>query len=158
MDKKCSTCALYIADKSGCARTQTIENPENCCSHWIEEVPTCSVCHRPFVPPATYYQQGDEYITLCPNCTNSRYSCKLCNHIGYCDFKENPIDLPQMINQTVRQGNATMTMQIPNPERVKATCIANCKCYIQDENGAGMCCRQCGTCGNYCMIGENKGE
>lgn len=145
-EKQCSTCALYVAEQGGCVRNQTREDPTNCCSHWVDEVPICSVCGRPFVPPKMYLFTEDAYILLCPSCFNGRNKCQTCAHGGYCDFKENPIGIPPMIQQTVRQGNAVMTTQVPNPERIKATCMANCKCFCEEG-----CNRQCGTCRNYDM-------
>ena len=155
MDKICNTCALYIPEQSGCARTQMIELPDHTCNHWCCEVPTCSVCGRRFIPPVTYLAD-DDYAVICPNCFKARGTCGLCQSNSYCDFQQNPIGIPQMVPITRRQGNMVMTQTVPNPERIKATCIASgCKCYHKDDEHE-WCCRQFGCCGNYTMLGVKK--
>ena len=151
MEKLCNTCALYIPEQSGCARTQMIELPDHTCSHWCHEVPTCSVCGRRFVPPITYVVVEDAYIAMCPACFQARNTCGMCKTSTKCDFQENPIAIPPMIMKTIRHGNQTLNTQIRNPDRIAATCIASgCKCYHKD-NDDEYCCRQFGRCSNYEM-------
>lgn len=149
-EKQCSNCALYILENSGCARTQTIEAPTNSCSHWCEYVPTCSLCGRRFVPPISWFLSGTNLLPLCPSCFNARNTCGTCKSSGYCDFQENPIAIPPMVQATRRQGNMTMTQTVPNPERIKATCMNGCPCWHEDGEDK-YCCRQFNCCGNYDM-------
>lgn len=154
MDKICSTCAMYSAEQQGCVRTQTREKPNNTCSHWTTEIPTCDVCGRPFLPPIAWIQdKAGRLRSMCPNCFNARNTCQLCAHGRGCAFKESPINIPPIINQTVRQGNMIMTNQVPNPARIEATCKSGCKCC--DDN---RCNRQYGTCANFTFVLDKEGE
>ena len=148
MDKKCVTCALFIPQNSGCARTRTIELPDNYCSHWANELPICSICGKPFIGSVIWLEVNKEMQMVCGQCIQKFNTCEMCEHGKSCDFKTNPIPIPPVINVTRRQGNMTMTTQGINPARVAETCAKNCKCYY-DENGERGCNRQCGTCGNY---------
>ena len=151
MEKICNTCALYIPENSACARTQTIEHPVNSCCHWTNHVPTCSVCGRRFIPPATYMAIDDAYAVLCPSCLKASGTCGLCKYSTKCDFQENPIAIPPMVMKTARRVNQVMTAQVPNPDRIAATCVASgCKCYHKDDEHE-WCCRQFNCCGNYEM-------
>lgn len=151
MEKTCDTCALYVHEQSGCLRTQTTEEPNGTCSHWCKELPICSICGRPFVPPITYLAVEDAYVALCPACLQASGTCGLCKSFTKCDFQENPIAIPPMIQKTVRNGRQIMTGTIPNPDRIAATCVASgCKCYHKDDEHE-WCCRQFGCCGNYEM-------
>ena len=144
MDKRCATCAIFITQNSGCARTRTIENPNNSCSHWINELPTCFICGKPFIPPTILVEIKGEYRTVCDKCCHDFGTCGSCSHADVCDFKSNPINIPHMITKTVKQGNGTLTTQVINPARIAETCAKNCKCYCEEG-----CNRSCGTCGNY---------
>ena len=149
MDKKCGTCALFIPQNSGCTRTKTIESPEGCCNHWLEELPICEVCGRPFVPPINYLACENGYKIICNICASKRGTCEGCGSSKYCDFKQNPIAIPPTMQKTIRQGNMVASVTVVNIERIKATCIASgCKCYHKDDDNE-WCCRQFGTCGNY---------
>ena len=148
--KKCIDCGLYDKARGGCVRTQTLESPDGYCAHWTKEVFNCSICGSPFIRPVSYIVVGEELKAVCPNCFSHRGTCALCKSNGYCAFKEDPIDLPHMVTKTVRQGNAVIQTQIPNPERVKATCAAKCPCYSPEG-----CNREFGTCGKYAFIMEN---
>ena len=151
MDKQCSNCALYIAEQNGCLRTKTIEEPTNYCGHWTTKVSLCAACGQYFILPVSYMLDGEEVRPICPTCFNNRNRCKTCTCSGYCDFKENPINIPPTIQQTVQRGNALMTVQTMNPERIKATCMTNCKCWCEEG-----CNREFGTCGNYEFILDKK--
>ena len=160
MEKICNTCAMYIAQQMRCARTQAPELSTNSCGHWCESVPTCSVCGRLYTPPATYINIDEEYVSVCPACFEARNTCGSCKASVRCDFQENPIAIPPMIMKTARRGNQVMSAQVPNPDRITATCVASgCKCYHKDDEHE-WCCRQFGCCGNYEMkeININKGE
>ena len=158
MAKTCSTCAMYVPEQSGCVRTQKIEKPDGYCHHWVDAVPTCAYCGNKFLPPALYVMDGDNPIAMCHKCASARGTCHLCSNLGPCDFETNPIAIPPIIQKTVRQGNQVITAQVPNLERVKATCVASgCRCYHKDEDGQEYCCRNVfGTCGNYDMIVPRK--
>ena len=157
MEKTCNTCALYVLEQSGCLRTQTIEELTHSCSHWCKELPICSICGNPFVPPITYLAVEDAYVVLCPACLKASGTCGLCKASTKCDFQENPIAIPPMVQATRRQGNMTMTQTVPNPERIKATCMNGCPCWHDDEEGK-YCCRQFNCCGNYDMKEVKKND
>ena len=151
MEKICQTCAMYVQEQQGCVRTKTIEVPNHTCRHWAHQLPTCATCGLAFVPPVNYMLVEDAYITICPSCLNQSGTCGLCKGSARCDFQENPIAIPPLVEKTVRQGNRLITGNIPNPDRIAATCVASgCKCYHKDEEHE-WCCRQFGCCGNYEM-------
>ena len=148
MDKKCATCALFVVENNGCARTRTIESPDHCCGHWTKELPICYVCGSPFVSVITWVILNDEFRTVCEECCSQFGKCGTCIHSQNCDFKINPIPIPPVINITKQQGGMTITTQGINPARVAETCAKHCKCYY-NEDGKQGCNRECGTCGNY---------
>lgn len=149
---------MYVQEQHGCVRTQTIEVPNHTCGHWTNQLPTCAYCGNKFLPPALYVMDGDNPVAMCHKCASARGTCRLCSNLGPCDFETNPIAIPPIVQKTVRQGHQVITAQVPNLERVKATCIASgCRCYRKDEDGQEYCCRNiCGTCGNYDMIVPRK--
>lgn len=153
MERICSTCAMYIATQMRCARTNAPEMPTNSCGHWAKEAPKCALCGNLFLPPATYLEIEDAYAAICPSCLGHLGKCGTCKASSYCDFQENPIPIPPMIQATRRQGNTIITQTIPNMQRVLATCVASgCKCWHQDDEAKEKwCCRQFGCCGNYDM-------
>jgi hypothetical protein len=151
-DKTCYDCALFSKEHHACLRTRMAAQSTDHCSHWIAELPVCSLCGRQFMPPATIYYESieSEPLTLCNDCYNHRGHCKTCTAANYCDFKENTTcQLPPMVQQTMRQGNMIMTRTVPNMARVEETCKKNCKCYDATNN----CCARgnFGTCANYDM-------
>lgn len=147
MDRCCNNCALFITTKSMCARTNLIEEMGNHCSHWCEELPTCAICGRRFVAPINWMMCGEEARPLCASCVEASGTCQGCQYGGYCDFRESSIPLPKFVQTTIRKGNAVISTQIPNPERIAKTCKVNCKCF--SETG---CLRQWNTCENYKFI------
>ena len=148
MDKICETCALYASNQQGCVRTQTRQLPTDNCSSWAKEVPVCESCGGKFVPPITYLMIDETPVVLCPKCASSTNTCAMCKSGGYCDFQENPIGIPPMVQQTIRQGNTTMVGTVPNPERIAATCANGCPCWF-DDGTEKFCCRQFNCCANH---------
>lgn len=146
IERVCRTCALYDQERGGCLRTQLKQSPTDSCSSWILTVPTCEICGQMFIPPKTYVIEGEHIIKSCPACAGALSTCRTCAYGNNCDFQTNPINIPPVVQKTVRQGNMTMTTTVPNPERIKATCAANCGCWDKNDKA---CNKTCGTCGKY---------
>lgn len=144
--KECGNCALYNHEQQGCVRTQRHQKPSDSCSSFATEIPTCEICGQMFIPPTVYVMEGEYVIRACSTCASALSTCQTCAHGKSCDFQTNPVNLPPMVQKEVRQGNMFISTTVPNPERVKVTCMANCRCWDETDSA---CNKQCGTCGGY---------
>lgn len=145
-EKNCGRCALYNNEAKGCVRTQQHQESTDYCSSFITEVPICGICGQLFLPPVTYVIEDEKIITACGACSTGLSTCRTCTNAKYCDFQQNPIALPQMVQVTQRQGNMVVQQTITNPERIAATCKVNCPCWDSTDE---VCNRHTvGTCGN----------
>lgn len=150
---KCKDCSLYKLNGFRCPVFGPDIKPTDAgCPKGKEgTLRQCVNCGQ-YIVDAEFLTYTDEeyedYVSLCGRCSQASGTCNLCAEAknGYCDFQQNPIDLPQMMMKTIRQGNSVIQTQVINPARVAETCAKNCKCYIDGE-----CCRQSEnqTCGNY---------
>lgn len=145
-NKTCGQCALYNAQQGGCVRTQTLQKPEDYCSSFIKEIPVCQVCGQPFIPPVNYIIEDEKTMIVCGSCLSGLGTCRTCANGNYCDFQQNPIQIPPMVQQTRQQGNMVVSQTVMNPARIAETCEKNCPCWDPIDKA---CNRQdCGTCGD----------
>ena len=88
----------------------------------------------------------NEVRAICPNCYSLFNTCAACQH-SHCAFETYQGHLPLFVMQTIRRGNMVAQQQVPNPEVVKVTCMAGCKCFEEED----MAChfRQHQICSNY---------
>ena len=142
--KQCGNCALYNYEQQCCIRTRLHQNPFDSCSSWIAEVPTCQACGQMFIPPRNYIVENGKIFIVCGSCLAALGTCRSCANGKYCDFQQNPIKIPPMIQQTQWQGNMMVSQTIRNPARIAETCEKNCTCWDPIDKA---CNRQdCGTC------------
>ena len=147
MLKSCHNCIYAVRADSTCARLQTsVDLQRDVCPFYASVPHVCSICHRTGRVEDLLIDAKTNQL-ICAECLAAASTCKLCAHNSSCDFETNPSPLPKVIVQNIRQGNMTMQTQIRNPERVKITCAAGCKCYIN-----GDCARQVHSCGNHKCI------
>jgi hypothetical protein len=143
--KQCGNCAIYNYERQCCARTRLHQDPSDHCSSWIAEVPICHICGQMFIPPRNYIVEDGKIFIVCGSCLSGLSTCRTCANGKYCDFQQNPIQIPPMIQQTQRQGNMVVSQTVVNPARIAATCEKNCHCWDPIDR---VCNRQaCGTCG-----------
>ena len=156
MDKTCESCVLYVREKMYCLKWKAPRWKKDYCSEWAEEVLVCGLCGNKFVNKnSVYLEREGEYLLICPECSANMHKCGTCNHGSYCDFQQNPIDIAPFIIRTVQQGPMTMQQKIPNPERIKATCMINCTCCDTDNKRCNRGVFH--TCGKY-TLKETKSE
>lgn len=146
MEKLCKNCALYNQEQKVCMRAGVPQAPEDHCSSFIKDISLCELCGRPLFSPFSYLYENEKIIKVCGSCFSRRNTCGLCTNTQTCDFQSNPIGLPQMVEQTIQKGNMIIQQSIPNPERIEATCKANCACWNHEMN---CCNRQFQTCGSF---------
>ena len=143
--EQCGNCAIYNYERQRCARTGLHQDPSAHCSSWIAEVPICHICGQMFIPPRNYIVEDGKIFIVCGSCLSGLSTCRTCVNGKYCDFQQNPIQIPPMIQQTKRQGNMVVSQTVVNPARIAATCEKNCSCWDPTDR---VCNRQaCGTCG-----------
>ena len=92
---------------------------------------TCKYCGRTDPNAIVEYISETEVRIMCRNCYSLFYTCAACQY-GNCAFETYQGPLPLYIMQTIQHGNMVAQQQVPNPEVVKATCMAGCKCYEED--------------------------
>lgn len=147
--KECRHCALYAADRKLCAISKVPREPEDSCSSFLNEPPQCQICGNRFLPPEFYIPEGQKFVVSCGECAHNLSKCQTCAYGTYCDFQQNPIPLPQMVQIVRREGNMISSQPGPNPARVKETCMKNCKCFNEETM---TCMRNVwGICGKYEM-------
>lgn len=96
---------------------------------------------------------SNEFVTLynekvfCSNCARLFGSCLMCEHFEGCSFSDEAIDIPPFVMQTVQHGPVKTQIQVANPKRIEATCLAHkCSCFDKKEH---KCMRGFGVCDNY---------
>ena len=136
-------CALI--DGNGNCRLMNVPAVDNCrCPHYTSVEPAaCRFCGAHTLDPLLFEAADGSFDYICGNCKQKSGTCALCEKGRRCLYQEYSGPLPQMIMQTIRQGNAIMQTQVPNPEVIRATCHF-CECW--DGEGCG---REFGTCGKY---------
>lgn len=125
----CKDCALLLNNHKECPFFGGI--PEVECTMFTSELKTCELCGRLIIGVETLDITNGTARAICNNCFNNLHSCAICDNGKVCEFKTNPSPIPRTIQKQIRQGNAIMIQQVPNPERIQAFCI-NCKCYHEE--------------------------
>lgn len=105
----------------------------------------CDICGR-ITDKQIYHVE--ERLLLCLNCSSQLHTCRGCAVRADCEKEKNPLGIQPIIVQTIRQGNATIQQQIPNPELTKTYCV-KCICHMECSNEI-VCMREaCGNCCNW---------
>lgn len=146
--RRCGDCGLWKANNRVCPFFQEpMDADEAGCPKFQGELAQCQICGRGIVGKAilNYDTHTQAVHTVCGNCDNVLYTCRTCTCGKLCDFETNPVQLPKMVQQEIRQGNMIAVQTIRNPERVRETCQKNCKCFHADFG----CLKQNGECLNW---------
>ncbi len=137
-NKKCA-----LIDETGNCQLMHLPAPNDCrCPHYTNDLPTCGICGKATLE-TLITQIEDRWVHLCPECNAKLGTCATCEKVSHCLFHEDNSPLPKYVPKTIQQGGAVIQTQVPNPERVNATC-AFCDCYNGDR-----CCRSDSYCTNY---------
>ena len=104
----------------------------------------CDICGREGQRKIYY---SNEYLLLCPSCSEQLHTCRGCAHREKCRVELNPQNIQLYIVETITQGGVTLQRQKLNPQLVEVYC-KECRCR---DIIAGVCMRQC--CG-YCTKWE----
>jgi hypothetical protein len=116
------------------------------CPMFAAELDPCGICgNHIFSGKIIDYHDG-KVSQMCEKCGElyKQNMCQFCDKGDYCAFQQDAsCQIPPVITQQFRQGNAVVQTQVKNPERVKATCEKGCKCYNEELK---VCMRECGGC------------
>lgn len=142
MHIKCS-----LIDEQGNCRILHQPAAEGCkCPHYqTTEIQKCGICGRAALKMPLLQTKGNEWKYICGDCYKQLDTCALCAKHAYCAFKQDPSPIPLMVMQTVQKGPMLMQTQVPNPDRVAATCKI-CACWNTELE---QCNRAGGFCSNY---------
>lgn len=147
--KTCGECALMKLAGGTCPIfREFVEKEKPACPRFKRELNNCDMCGQPILGEEVIYLNPGNQTQIrvyCEQCSNQVGKCPSCANTNLCDFQTNPSPIPQIIQKETRQGNAIMMTHIKNPERVKITCEANCKCF-DSEYG---CMKEEGFCFNW---------
>ena len=105
------------------------------CSDYSDSPYICEVCGKHLTASNCIIEPGISapYHLLCPSCSSSIGSCRVCRYANICAFQtDSSIKEPPIILQTIQQGNTRIQTQVKNPARIKLTC-EKCKCYHGNE-------------------------
>ena len=132
VNRTCGKCALQEYNGGVCPIFERKFEPnEPACPDYQYEVFPCDICKR--LTAFAIVQRIDGKISfLCPECGEKLYTCATCEKAKYCDFESNPSSLPKMVQKQSRQGNMISVMTVPNPERIRETCLKNCDCGSEE--------------------------
>jgi hypothetical protein len=159
--KLCKDCGLRDPSRPVCLlRREQIDPEKDFCSKFTNELPVCSLCNTPFLPPGVYLYnnpEDTEFEVICENCCAKMGTCGLCVHNAGCLFEQENFcpEEPIMVMITERKGNMIIQQQIPNIKRIKKVC-PQCSCYYKEDGEEfGICARRnCNTCSNFKMKGD----
>lgn len=146
--QKCSDCAVWAYNNHICPVFQKeMDKDQSGCPQFFykNKMRACDFCHRTLPVESVIYIDKDHTFYLCSQCVDLIGTCNTCGNAESCDFETNPSTLPKHITKVIQQGGMRGQIQERNPERIKITCAANCKCWLP---GIG-CCKQVKTCGNW---------
>ena len=116
-----------------------------CPYYQITEIQKCKICGKAALKMPLNEIKEHNWEPICDECRNKFSTCAACTQIGYCAFQQDPSPIPPTIMQTIRQGPVVMQKEVPNPERIKITCML-CKCWNKELN---QCNRNDRLCLNY---------
>ena len=107
----------------------------------------CAICG--FDGANVFYEKK----SFCKECVELFGTCKTCIRRSQCGFNDDPMPLPKIVTNHVRHqtehGYVEQIVQMPNPQRIQATCIeGECVCCNHDLEKP-RCMRQFGICAKY---------
>lgn len=148
---KCDDCAIKSIHNGGCPIFQADMSGKDGCPYFAGDLHLCEICGRPILGSAILDQdEGGGWHEICHNCMTANLCQICCNQ--YCAFEQDQsCQEPPYVMAQMRQGNAIMQTQVPNPKRVEATCRKGCPCFNEDglDNGT-YCIRRSGDgCRNH---------
>ena len=147
-EKNCANCAYYNPTQSTSVLRQAKTEAEDFCSKYTTEPIVCATCQSYIIGSSFVEKIPNGWIEICANCAKALSTCAGCKHGAYCAFEQDPSPLPKIVTQTLKQGNAIMQTQVPNPERIRLLC-EKCSCFsIEDK----ACNRVFSQCGNHISI------
>lgn len=139
----CKNCAHRGVAQNGspaCIIHKKIVNPEDdFCSDFAnpKDNINCEWCGQSTPPDEIkIWIIDDKPRFLCPHCSQMVNTCQTCAYGNECGFA-NDHSMPQIVNQTVRQGGMIMQTQVKNPKLVDKHC-RSCRCSCDDK---GTCLR-----------------
>ena len=122
-------------------------DPTGICDKYTESPYHCELCGQHLTASNCVIELGISapYHLLCHSCSEAMGGCRACKHENICTFRsDTSIREPQIVNQTIQQGNTRIQTQVKNPARIKLTC-EKCKCYHGEE-----CCKEeIARCGSF---------
>ena len=146
INKTCGACALMKLAGGTCPIFREPIGPqEPACPRFKRELNNCDMCGQPILGEEIIYLNPNNQTQIrvyCEQCSNQIGKCPTCENANSCDFQTNTSNIPPIIQQQIRQGNAVMMTQVKNPERIEITCKKNCKCF-DSEYG---CMKEEGFC------------
>ena len=153
--KYCGGCVLRRQEDGLCAPfNKVVDEKENGCPLYTSELWTCEICGKQDLPTNLIINPAENGLHfICGNCTQG---CHSCINGDSCAFQtDQSCPEPPFVVKTVRQGNAVMQTQVPNPRRIEATC-RTCGCFNeQGLNDGTFCYKQLQMrCTNYKMPWE----
>lgn len=148
---KCIDCIYYDIQQLGCQLLKIGTEKTDTCPLYTNKdlLDNCDVCGQPCITRDFIFVPADDnrgHFHLCKRCASLSGTCGLCIEGDKCDFETNPSTLPKQVIQVMTKGNMKIQQEVPNPERIKITCMKGCKCFSEEF---GCLKRNCGTCGNY---------
>lgn len=145
MDKFCKTCAILNPNTLQCQLFGHPVDPEkDFCSKHTTELIQCEICKSGLPTDNAIIDMTNEIPrTVCLRCFQLLGTCHFCKHGNFCSFETGPSPLPKFITKQIRQGNAVITTQIKNPDRIRQTCQNGCPCFDSENE----CMKQFNTCG-----------
>ena len=100
----------------------------------------CDICGR---EGQRKIYHSNEYLLLCPSCSEQLHTCRGCAHRENCLLELNPLGLEKVMLKTIRQGQQVISIQVPNPQLFDSYC-KQCRC---NDTISNSCMRQyCGYC------------
>lgn len=131
-----------------CVRLNMPTEPDCKYPLYKDSYETCDLCGQPVLEKGVH--DLDYKMYLCQDCAHKIGTCELCKTASSCAFQTDPDPTPQMVQQTVRQGNMTATMPVKNPSRIAITCKKGCPCF-DEKNG---CLREFNSCTKWQFKGK----
>lgn len=154
LNHDCSTCALPSLYGGLCPVFRADMSGHKGCPKYTVSVEYCELCGQPIIGPHNFIHDEGILHRVCSRCLDPDYLCPFCVNANECRFEtDDTCHEPPVVMTQSRQGNMIVSQQIKNPRRITATCANGCKCYHNDFDGTGICCKdrmnECGGCINF---------
>ena len=141
MTGRCNMCALQKIKNGNCHIFNKDMTDGAGCPMYTHELAVCNRCGRAQLKLQHILYHDDDYVELlCDNCINMA-PCNTCLHGVPCNFHNDSYrpELPRMITKIIQQGNNSIQVAQPNPERMKEICF-NCQCCWREEGSEDRIC------------------